>query len=118
MFNNPIKIDNGKDFCDNKILPGCKLCCLYTVEHEFLDKNIIELKNINNRFFNIKWNAICNSNVFGKIEIKINDKIEFLGINLGTRTQEEAKKILKFDDKDFKYHEENGVLYLLVKKID
>jgi hypothetical protein len=116
----PIVIKDGGEFCDRKILPACRLCCLYVWEHHFLDDNRIQLERWGTDLKMI-WTAKCtvrlNEEYGDNLPMKITTVVEFTGLWLEAENKRAATKLLAnvFDDKGFKIHKEPGHegIYLL-----
>ena len=106
-------IDRGAAFSGNEILPGRRLCCVYLLEHEFLEDNRISLSRGSSGEMAFSWTAICGSEAFGKVSFDLHGKIEFLGINLGTGSIDESLKKLGFQMQGMAVHTQGESSYLL-----
>ncbi len=115
----PIQIPSGATFCENRILPGCKLCCLYVDEHTWIDDSIIHLSAINHRWLDLNWTAKCAVNFdeqYGKnLPLIIRTPAEFLGFSVPEITESKAMTLLTkyFSIDGLKFHRESGNSYFL-----
>lgn len=107
LLNKSISINDGSEFCNNMILPGVPLCCLYVFEHDYINGNEINFYSEEDELY-IKWSGHSE-----EYEVNLDTSIEFLGINLGDIEVEDAKKLLKFDSAGLCFYKEDGVLYLI-----
>lgn len=102
----PIVIESGADFCGHRILPDSRLCCLYLFEHDYLDDNLIRLARQRGNRLRLVWTATGGfADDGGRVDVKIEARVDFLGITTESPDQEEARKILlaNFDLRDFHY---------------
>jgi hypothetical protein len=112
LFAGGIQIPSGADFCDHKILPGCKLCCFYLAEHDFLDDNAISFR-LEAGQLHIDRRAKRAGAMFGDIVVVAEAQLEFLGINLSGLAEDELASKLKFDRTGLSFYEDGGETFLV-----
>jgi hypothetical protein len=107
FINHPILINDGAEFCNNRIMPGVPLCCLYVFEHDFINENKIHFYKEDDDLY-IKWSGHNK-----EYEVNLDTSIEFLGINLGDIKINDARNLLKFNSERLSFYREGGILYLI-----
>jgi hypothetical protein len=109
-----IAIKDGAEFCEHTILPGHRLCCLYVLEHDYLDDNQLQFKKAGGNQLKMIWTAKCAvywvTDHGEKLDVRIESLVDFLGFSVDAEEEGEARKLLtaKFEPRGFEFHTEPG----------